>query len=260
MTCWTIMVQHWLIRCLEFPSSCLWVYHDSQADWWPPLLADWYCIMALTQLQSSPNSQYTCLYSTYILLVCTCIKDVLYQELSPKLNFVHNQPPFCLWSQVIILVAILSLCVKTWLIKVQPSIVATSTLEQTVISTMAWSSHNISQASFQHGIKPTFGPSPTLDINLETAQLLIQNLLQQKAQLVALINQQHVDLFPYAIDCPWTCFPFPSSEHHKLLHHTNNLSIIQNYLEWAYHCTLQQVATLCAEPTHASQQVPDPST
>ena len=38
---------------------------------------------------------------------------MLYQELSPKLNFICNQPPVCLQTQVIILLAVLSLHVKT---------------------------------------------------------------------------------------------------------------------------------------------------
>ena len=89
---------------------------------------------------------------------------------------------------------------------------------------------------------------PTLEIDLETAQRHVQNILQQKAQLALLISQQRAEIFVHAIECPFTCFLFPSSEHHELLRHTSNLSIIQNCLERTYHWALERLTTLRAEP------------
>ena len=85
---------------------------------------------------------------------------------------------------------------------------------------------------------------PTLDIDLEMAHHHVQNLLQQKAQLALLISQQREEIFVHAIDCPFTCFLFPSSEHHALLRHTSNLSIIQNRLERSYHHALDRLNAL----------------
>ena len=84
---------------------------------------------------------------------------------------------------------------------------------------------------------------PTLEIDLETAHRHVQNLLQQKAQLALLISQQREEIFAHAINCPFTCFPFPSSEHHTLLRHTSNLSIIQNRLERSYRCALDRLTS-----------------
>ena len=85
---------------------------------------------------------------------------------------------------------------------------------------------------------------PALEIDLEMAHRHVQNILQQKAQLALLILQQQEEIFAHAIDCPFTCFPFPSSEHHTLLRHTSNLSIIQNRLERTYRRALDRLNAL----------------
>ena len=89
---------------------------------------------------------------------------------------------------------------------------------------------------------------PALEIDLETAHHHVQNLLQQKAQLALLISQQREEIFAHAIDCPFTCFPFPTSEHHALLRHTSNLSIIQNHLERTYGRALDRLNALRSGP------------
>ena len=115
------------------------------------------------------------------------------------------------------------------------------------------SSRNISQASLLCGVSPHTYP-PTLEIDLETAHHHVQNILLQKAQLALLISRQREDLFAHAIDCPFTCFPFPSSEHHELLRHTSNLSIIQNRLEHSYRHALDRLNALrtgsLSQPSH----------
>ena len=121
-------------------------------------------------------------------------------------------------------------------------LVATSTLEHHCGPTGP-SSRNISQASLQCGISPHTHP-PALEIDLEMAHRHVQNILLQKAQLALLILQQREDLFVHAIDCPFMCFPFPSSEHHELLRHTSNLSIIQNRLERSYRHALDKLNAL----------------
>ena len=121
-------------------------------------------------------------------------------------------------------------------------LVATSTLENHC-GPNGPSSRNISQASLQCGVSPHRHP-PALEINLETAHRHVQNILLQKAQLALLILQQREDLFVHAIDCPYTCFPFPSSKHHELLRHTSNLSIIQNRLERSYRHALDRLNAL----------------
>ena len=85
---------------------------------------------------------------------------------------------------------------------------------------------------------------PILEIDLEMAHRHVQNILHQKAQLALLIFQQRDKLFAHTIDCPITCFPFPSSRHHKLLRHTSNLSIIQNRLERTYRRALDRLNAL----------------
>ena len=120
--------------------------------------------------------------------------------------------------------------------------VATSTLENHR-GPNGLSSRNISQASLQCGISPHQHP-PALEIDLETAHRHIQNLLLQKAQLALLISHQREAIFAHALDCPFTCFPFPSSEHHELLRHTSNLSIIQNRLERTYQRALDRLNAL----------------
>ena len=92
--------------------------------------------------------------------------------------------------------------------------------------------------------QPTHTPLPALEIDLELAQQHVQNILQQKAQLALLILQQRANIFTHAIDCPFTCFPFPSSEHHDLLQHTNDLSIIQSRLDQTYHHALEHLTAL----------------
>ena len=122
------------------------------------------------------------------------------------------------------------------------SIVATSTLENHC-GLNGPLSHNISQASLPCGTSP-HTQLPTLEIDLETAHRHVQNILLQKAQLALLISQQREELFAHTIDCPFTCFPFPSSEHHELLRHTSNLSIIQNRLERTYRSALDRLNAL----------------
>ena len=130
--------------------------------------------------------------------------------------------------------------------------VATSTLENHC-GPNGPLSRNISQASLQCGVSPHQHP-PTLEIDLEMAHRHVQNILLQKAQLALLISQQREDLFAHAVDCPFMCFPFPSSEHHELLRHTSNLSIIQNCLERSYRHTLDRLNTLhtgsLSQPSH----------
>ena len=121
-------------------------------------------------------------------------------------------------------------------------LVVTSTLENHC-GPNSPSSRNISQASLQCGFSPHACP-PTLEIDLETAHRHVQNILLQKAQLALLISQQREDLFAHALTCPFTCFPFPSSEHHELLRHTSNLSIIQNRLEHSYRHALDRLNAL----------------
>ena len=123
------------------------------------------------------------------------------------------------------------------------SLVATSTLPEHHCGPNGPSSRNISQASFQCGVSP-HKHLPALEIDLKTAQRHVQNILLQKAQLALLISRQREDLFAHAIDCPFTCFPFPSSEHHELLRHTSNLSIIQNRLERSYRHALDRLNAL----------------
>ena len=76
----------------------------------------------------------------------------------------------------------------------------------------------------------------------------VQNILLQKAQLALLISQQQEEIFAHAIDCPFMCFPFPSSEHNALLRHTSNLSIIQNRLERTYCHALDRLNALRPGP------------
>ena len=104
-------------------------------------------------------------------------------------------------------------------------------------------SRNISQASPQCRVSPHTHLT-ALEIDLETARCHVQNLLLQKAQLALQISHQREAIFAHAIDCPFTCFPFPSSEHHELLRHTSNLSIIQNRLDRTYHRALARLNAL----------------
>ena len=95
---------------------------------------------------------------------------------------------------------------------------------------------------------------PALEIDLEMAHRHVQNILLQKAQLALLISHQREAIFAHAIDCPFTCFPFPSSKHHELLRHTSDLSIIQNRLDRTYRRALDRLNALCTgsipQPSH----------